>query len=44
MTGKRKSYSGAEKGKIALEAVKGALIKNELTSKYKELKTNSKGT
>ena len=34
MTGKRKSYSAAEKGKIALEAIRGTLTQNELTSKY----------
>ena len=31
---KRKSYTGAEKGKIALEAIRGTLTQNELTSKY----------
>ena len=30
----RKSYTAAEKGKIALEALKGTLTQNELTSKY----------
>jgi len=34
MTGKRKSYTAAEKGKIALEALRGTLTQNELTSKY----------
>jgi transposase-like protein len=30
----RKSYTAAEKGKIALEALKGTMTQNELTSKY----------
>lgn len=34
MTAPRKSYTAAEKGKIALEALKGTLTQNELTSKY----------
>ena len=31
---KRKSYTAAEKGKIALESIRGTLTQNELTSKY----------
>lgn len=30
----RKNYTAAEKGKIALEALKGTMTQNELTSKY----------
>ena len=30
----RKSYTSAEKGKIALEALKGTMTATELTSKY----------
>ncbi len=30
----RKKYTGAEKGKIVLESLKGALTQNELTTKY----------
>ena len=30
----RKNYTSAEKAKIALEAVKGAMTQNEITSKY----------
>ena len=34
MSTPRKNYTAAEKGKIALEALKGSLTQNELTSKY----------
>jgi transposase-like protein len=34
MANVRKSYTGAEKGKIALEALKGNLTQTQLTSKY----------
>ena len=34
MTTLRKNYTAAEKGKIALEALKGTLTQNEITSKY----------
>lgn len=34
MTIKRKSYTAVEKGKIALESIRGTLTQNELTSKY----------
>ena len=34
MAAPRKSYTAAEKGKIALDALKGTLTQNELTSKY----------
>lgn len=30
----RKSYTAAEKGEIALAALKGTITQNELTSKY----------
>ena len=34
MANVRKNYTGAEKGKIALEALKGNLTQTQLTSKY----------
>lgn len=34
MTKSRKSYTAAERAKIALEAIKGQMTQNEITSKY----------
>src|SRR4051812_25930356 len=33
-TASRKNYTSAEKAKIALEALKGTMTQNEITSKY----------